>query len=157
MKSIESCSLMLGDARRPIGVQSWFCFLYWPGRVFQRLNDTDCSCRFKCHNYLADAEGGQPKSRFEVLAEQRDYKRRRQSYRAKNVHITKRSAVEVRLTHLPTHPPFGVIRHLHHPCESSRKQAFSNVLVEPHRRLCLLNASKSSLISFHLLYFNSGF
>jgi len=42
-----------------------------------------------------DAEGGQPKSRFEVLAEQRDYKRRRQSYRAKNVHITKRSAVEV--------------------------------------------------------------
>ncbi|KAL9962394.1 hypothetical protein ACROYT_G031494 [Oculina patagonica] len=37
----------------------------------------------------------QPKSRFEVLAEQRDYKRRRQSYRAKNVHITKRSAVEV--------------------------------------------------------------
>jgi len=42
-----------------------------------------------------DAADGQPKSRFEVLAEQRDYKRRRQSYRAKNVHITKRSAVEV--------------------------------------------------------------
>ena len=40
-------------------------------------------------------EGDQPKTRFEVLAEQRDYKRRRQSYRAKNVHITKRSAVEV--------------------------------------------------------------
>ena len=40
-------------------------------------------------------EGGQPKTHFEVLAEQRDYKRRRQSYRAKNVHITKRSAVEV--------------------------------------------------------------
>ncbi|XP_068705639.1 U11/U12 small nuclear ribonucleoprotein 48 kDa protein-like [Montipora foliosa] len=38
---------------------------------------------------------GQPKSRYELLAEQRDYKRRRQSYRAKNVHITKRSAVEV--------------------------------------------------------------
>ena len=40
-------------------------------------------------------EGDQPKTHFEVLAEQRDYKRRRQSYRAKNVHITKRSAVEV--------------------------------------------------------------
>jgi len=42
-----------------------------------------------------EAEDGLPKSRYEVLAEQRDYKRRRQSYRAKNVHITKRSAVEV--------------------------------------------------------------
>ena len=44
---------------------------------------------------ISDEENSLPKSRFEVLAEQRDYKRRRQSYRAKNVHITKRSAVDV--------------------------------------------------------------
>ena len=37
-----------------------------------------------------------PKSELELLAEQRDYKRRRQSYRAKNVHITKRTPIEVR-------------------------------------------------------------
>ncbi|XP_046839696.1 U11/U12 small nuclear ribonucleoprotein 48 kDa protein-like [Xenia sp. Carnegie-2017] len=35
------------------------------------------------------------KSELEILAEQRDYKRRRQSYRAKNVHITKRSPLEI--------------------------------------------------------------
>ncbi|KAJ7376358.1 Small nuclear ribonucleoprotein [Desmophyllum pertusum] len=46
-------------------------------------------------NNPKDTQGDESKSRFEVLAEQRDYKRRRQSYRAKNVHITKRSAVEV--------------------------------------------------------------
>ena len=44
---------------------------------------------------FTDEENSLPKSRFEVLAEQRDYKRRRQSYRAKNVHITKRSALDV--------------------------------------------------------------
>ncbi|MXQ96886.1 hypothetical protein E5288_WYG014901 [Bos mutus] len=37
-----------------------------------------------------------PKSYLEILAEVRDYKRRRQSYRAKNVHITKKSYTEVR-------------------------------------------------------------
>eukprot|EP00117_Sycon_ciliatum_P009264 scpid56271/ scgid11627/ U11/U12 small nuclear ribonucleoprotein 48 kDa protein len=31
----------------------------------------------------------------DLLAQERDYKRRRQSYRAKNVHITKRNAVEI--------------------------------------------------------------
>ncbi|KAG9276127.1 U11/U12 small nuclear ribonucleoprotein 48 kDa protein isoform X1 [Astyanax mexicanus] len=36
-----------------------------------------------------------PKSHLEVLAEMRDYRRRRQSYRAKNVHITKKSYTEV--------------------------------------------------------------
>ncbi|EDV20454.1 uncharacterized protein TRIADDRAFT_61126 [Trichoplax adhaerens] len=35
------------------------------------------------------------KSHLEVLAEQRDYKRRRQTYRAKNVHITKRTPTQV--------------------------------------------------------------
>ncbi|XP_028410888.1 U11/U12 small nuclear ribonucleoprotein 48 kDa protein-like isoform X2 [Dendronephthya gigantea] len=35
------------------------------------------------------------KSELELLAEQRDYKRRRQSYRAKNVHITKRTPIEI--------------------------------------------------------------
>ncbi|KAI7806559.1 U11/U12 small nuclear ribonucleoprotein 48 kDa protein isoform X2 [Triplophysa rosa] len=37
----------------------------------------------------------EPKSHLEVLAEMRDYRRRRQSYRAKNVHITKKSYTEV--------------------------------------------------------------
>lgn len=32
------------------------------------------------------------------MAEMRDYKRRRQSYRAKNVHITKKSYTEVKKT-----------------------------------------------------------
>ncbi|XP_066538919.1 U11/U12 small nuclear ribonucleoprotein 48 kDa protein [Hoplias malabaricus] len=41
-----------------------------------------------------DEQSG-PKSHLEVLAEMRDYKRRRQSYRAKNVHITKKSYTEV--------------------------------------------------------------
>ncbi|XP_062911648.1 U11/U12 small nuclear ribonucleoprotein 48 kDa protein isoform X1 [Mobula hypostoma] len=36
-----------------------------------------------------------PKSHLEILAEMRDYKRRRQSYRAKNVHITKKSYTEI--------------------------------------------------------------
>ncbi|KAM6910409.1 U11/U12 small nuclear ribonucleoprotein 48 kDa protein [Xenentodon cancila] len=37
----------------------------------------------------------EPKSHLELMAEMRDYKRRRQSYRAKNVHITKKSYTEV--------------------------------------------------------------
>jgi len=36
-----------------------------------------------------------PKSELEILAEQRDYRRRRQTYRAKNVHITKRTPTQV--------------------------------------------------------------
>ncbi|XP_031562394.1 U11/U12 small nuclear ribonucleoprotein 48 kDa protein-like [Actinia tenebrosa] len=44
-----------------------------------------------------DERGGAavPKSHLDTLAEMRDYKRRRQSYRAKNVHMTKRSNIEV--------------------------------------------------------------
>ncbi|XP_061108594.1 U11/U12 small nuclear ribonucleoprotein 48 kDa protein isoform X2 [Conger conger] len=42
-----------------------------------------------------DEEQNGPKSHLEVLAEMRDYKRRRQSYRAKNVHITKKTYTEV--------------------------------------------------------------
>ncbi|KPP72572.1 U11/U12 small nuclear ribonucleoprotein 48 kDa protein-like [Scleropages formosus] len=42
-----------------------------------------------------DEEQKEPKSHLEVLAEMRDYKRRRQSYRAKNVHITKKTYTEV--------------------------------------------------------------
>uniref|UniRef100_A0A671L4W0 U11/U12 small nuclear ribonucleoprotein 48 kDa protein-like n=1 Tax=Sinocyclocheilus anshuiensis TaxID=1608454 RepID=A0A671L4W0_9TELE len=42
-----------------------------------------------------DEEQSEPKSHLEVLAEMRDYRRRRQSYRAKNVHITKKSYTEV--------------------------------------------------------------
>ncbi|XP_054637908.1 U11/U12 small nuclear ribonucleoprotein 48 kDa protein [Dunckerocampus dactyliophorus] len=37
----------------------------------------------------------EPKTHLERMAEMRDYKRRRQSYRAKNVHITKKSYTEV--------------------------------------------------------------
>ncbi|XP_051879723.1 U11/U12 small nuclear ribonucleoprotein 48 kDa protein [Pristis pectinata] len=42
-----------------------------------------------------DEEQKGPKSHLEILAEMRDYKRRRQSYRAKNVHITKKSYTEI--------------------------------------------------------------
>ncbi|XP_056142246.1 U11/U12 small nuclear ribonucleoprotein 48 kDa protein [Lampris incognitus] len=45
---------------------------------------------------LKKEEGqNEPKSHLELMAEMRDYKRRRQSYRAKNVHITKKSYTEV--------------------------------------------------------------
>ncbi|KAF3692436.1 U11/U12 small nuclear ribonucleoprotein 48 kDa protein [Channa argus] len=40
-------------------------------------------------------EPNEPKTHLELIAEMRDYKRRRQSYRAKNVHITKKSYTEV--------------------------------------------------------------
>ncbi|XP_064603623.1 U11/U12 small nuclear ribonucleoprotein 48 kDa protein-like isoform X2 [Liolophura sinensis] len=42
-----------------------------------------------------DSKDSEPKSKAEALALQRDLKRRRQSYRAKNVHITKKSYTEV--------------------------------------------------------------
>ncbi|XP_069586790.1 U11/U12 small nuclear ribonucleoprotein 48 kDa protein [Ranitomeya imitator] len=42
-----------------------------------------------------DDEHRCPKSHLEIIAEMRDYKRRRQSYRAKNVHITKKSYTEI--------------------------------------------------------------
>ncbi|KAK2845153.1 hypothetical protein Q5P01_011812 [Channa striata] len=42
-----------------------------------------------------DEEPNEPKTHLEMIAEMRDYKRRRQSYRAKNVHITKKSYTEV--------------------------------------------------------------
>lgn len=49
---------------------------------------------FTSNSLLDDSQKG-PKSHLEILAEMRDYKRRRQSYRAKNVHITKKSYTEV--------------------------------------------------------------
>ena len=45
--------------------------------------------------YVLETTSGNQRSELEILAEQRDYKRRRQSYRAKNVHITKRTPIEV--------------------------------------------------------------
>ena len=48
----------------------------------------------------SEEEEKKAKTYLEALAEQRDYRRRRQSYRAKNVHITKRSATEVSSTDL---------------------------------------------------------
>lgn len=44
---------------------------------------------------FSDDKQNEPKSHLELIAEMRDYKRRRQSYRAKNVHITKKSYTEV--------------------------------------------------------------
>ncbi|KAA8592046.1 hypothetical protein FQN60_017420, partial [Etheostoma spectabile] len=41
-----------------------------------------------------DEQQNEPKTHLELMAEMRDYKRRRQSYRAKNVHITKKSYTE---------------------------------------------------------------
>jgi len=46
-------------------------------------------------NFSRLKDGDKPKSQLELMKEQRDYKRRRQSYRAKNVHITKKSYTEV--------------------------------------------------------------
>ena len=37
------------------------------------------------------------KTYLQLLKEKRDYKRRRQKYRAKNVHITRRTPTEVRI------------------------------------------------------------
>lgn len=39
--------------------------------------------------------GGEQKNYLEKLKAERDYKRRRQTYRAKNVHITRRTPVQV--------------------------------------------------------------
>ena len=44
---------------------------------------------------LQQKPGDSEPTTLEEMAKQRDYKRRRQTYRAKNVHITKRSTVEV--------------------------------------------------------------
>jgi len=40
-------------------------------------------------------QGDRQKSTLELLAEKRDYKRRRQTYRAKNTHLTKRTPTQV--------------------------------------------------------------
>ncbi|KAK7493560.1 hypothetical protein BaRGS_00015271 [Batillaria attramentaria] len=44
---------------------------------------------------LLDGDGEKPKSKAELMAMLRDQKRRRQSYRAKNVHVTKKSYTEI--------------------------------------------------------------
>lgn len=64
-------------------------FLRSNNRVFPSstvLKESVCLC--------ADDEQNEPKTHLELMAEMRDYKRRRQSYRAKNVHITKKSYTE---------------------------------------------------------------
>ncbi|XP_071483669.1 U11/U12 small nuclear ribonucleoprotein 48 kDa protein-like [Diadema antillarum] len=53
-----------------------------------------------------DNAGAKPKSRLEVLAEMRDYRRRRQSYRAKNVHITRKTKTDVMREIIDTHMKF---------------------------------------------------
>ncbi|XP_059584580.1 U11/U12 small nuclear ribonucleoprotein 48 kDa protein [Alligator mississippiensis] len=57
-------------------------------------NDSDLFVDLAAKISQDDSQKG-PKSHLEILAEMRDYKRRRQSYRAKNVHITKKSYTEV--------------------------------------------------------------
>ncbi|XP_067323650.1 U11/U12 small nuclear ribonucleoprotein 48 kDa protein [Anolis sagrei] len=57
-------------------------------------NDSDLFVDLAAKINQDDGQKG-PKSHLEILAEMRDYKRRRQSYRAKNVHITKKSYTEV--------------------------------------------------------------
>nr|XP_047932375.1 U11/U12 small nuclear ribonucleoprotein 48 kDa protein isoform X2 [Anser cygnoides] len=57
-------------------------------------NDSDLFVDLAAKITQDDGQKG-PKSHLEILAEMRDYKRRRQSYRAKNVHITKKSYTEV--------------------------------------------------------------
>ncbi|XP_061463101.1 U11/U12 small nuclear ribonucleoprotein 48 kDa protein-like [Rhineura floridana] len=57
-------------------------------------NDNDLFIDLAAKVNQDDGQKG-PKSHLEILAEMRDYKRRRQSYRAKNVHITKKSYTEV--------------------------------------------------------------
>lgn len=54
-----------------------------------------CLPLVKCVFLCVDDEQNEPKTHLELMAEMRDYKRRRQSYRAKNVHITKKSYTEV--------------------------------------------------------------
>lgn len=44
---------------------------------------------------LMEDQQNKPKSQLELMQEQRDYKRRRQKYRARNVHITKRTPKDV--------------------------------------------------------------
>jgi len=50
---------------------------------------------FRTSQKQKDEEMGKKKSWLEIEAEKRDYKRRRMSYRAKNVHITKRTPSQV--------------------------------------------------------------
>lgn len=45
--------------------------------------------------FTENSDKDKPKSYLEYMKAVRDYKRRRQSYRAKNVHITKKSYTEV--------------------------------------------------------------
>ena len=44
-----------------------------------------------------DASSSGTKTRAQLLAEERDYRRRTKKYRARNVHITKRSPIQVRV------------------------------------------------------------
>lgn len=68
--------------------------------VVSKTKEARNSSEVKVEDLLFDFEKkddkvDKPKSRLEILAEQRDYKRRRPTYRAKNVHITKKSYTEV--------------------------------------------------------------
>jgi hypothetical protein len=48
-----------------------------------------------------DASSSGTKTRAQLLADERDYRRRTKKYRARNVHITKRSPVQVRVNSGP--------------------------------------------------------
>ncbi|KAG7469832.1 hypothetical protein MATL_G00132970 [Megalops atlanticus] len=73
-----------------------------------------------------------PKSHLEVLAEMRDYKRRRQSYRAKNVHITKKSYTEVIREVIDVHS--GELAHLWQEEEREAEEESQSSRHSSHRR-----------------------
>ncbi|XP_023144136.2 U11/U12 small nuclear ribonucleoprotein 48 kDa protein [Amphiprion ocellaris] len=85
-----------------------------------------------------DDEQNEPKTHLELMAEMRDYKRRRQSYRAKNVHITKKSYTEVIREVINVHSEELARQWKDEEDESTRSEHFS------HKRLLEERRSASS-------------
>lgn len=87
-----------------------------PGGVSLSQLVADAKAVFEKEEARRRAEAMRPKTELELLALQRDTRRRRQTYRAKNTHITKRTPVQVQrdtislwmaelYPHLIVHPP----------------------------------------------------
>ncbi|XP_035272100.1 U11/U12 small nuclear ribonucleoprotein 48 kDa protein isoform X1 [Anguilla anguilla] len=92
-----------------------------------------------------DEEQNGPKSHLEVLAEMRDYKRRRQSYRAKNVHITKKTYTEVIREVIDVHS--GELARLWEEEEAFRTSRHSSHRRRSEERRSVSVESRSSLSS----------
>ncbi|KAK7103860.1 U11/U12 small nuclear ribonucleoprotein 48 kDa protein-like [Littorina saxatilis] len=110
---MENRQVHMGHRSMPVGANDWMVKL----SPQERLAVYDyCVDQLKAQGKMANVEqdevlttdweriikknlleqGGQkPKSKVELLAMLRDQKRRRQSYRAKNVHVTKKSYTEI--------------------------------------------------------------